>query len=147
MTEVQYAEQPVGVPNQSIWAMVEYGSAKPEAKYYTADELLIFADRTHELRVGAGGVQALSAGPGVPHEPTNEMYRAAQKIELPYGDEDGTFILNTSQVRAIWHAMLAASPTPPAEQPADELRHQLKLLADALAACCLLYTSPSPRDA
>jgi hypothetical protein len=73
-----------------------------------------------EAAVGAGGVQALSAAPAVLHEPTNEMYRAAQKIALPYDDDGGTIILNTSQIRAIWHAMLAASPTPPAEQQAME---------------------------
>lgn len=49
------------------------------------------------------------------------MYQAAQMILLPTGDDDGgSIMLNTSQVRALWQAMLAVAPTPPT-QAADSV--------------------------
>lgn len=40
-------------------------------------------------------------------EPTPEMYAAAQRVEMQYGDEP--FVLNTSQIRAVWKAMQSAA--------------------------------------
>lgn len=62
--------------------------------------------------VGAGGVQALSAAPAewklVPVEPTNDMQKAADEWAAKGFDWP----------KAVYRAMLAASPTPPAEQQA-----------------------------
>jgi hypothetical protein len=66
--------------------------------------------------VGAGGVQALSAGPVgwklVPMEPTQAMLRAATEHSANCG--------GMASGRSYYAAMLAASPTPPAEQPAAQ---------------------------
>lgn len=68
-----------------------------------------------EQAVGAGGVQALSAAPAgwkpVPEDATEEMVRATDKVNFANADTDGT-------MHNVWNVMLAASPTPPAEQPA-----------------------------
>lgn len=72
--------------------------------------------RLHSENESLRAQAAERAVPAGVTEPTNEMYRAAQKIELPYDDDNGAIILNTSQVRAIWQAMLAASPAQPAAQ-------------------------------
>ena len=68
-----------------------------------------------EAAVGAGGVQALSAAPAVPVgwklvpvEPTNDMQKAADEWAAKGFDWP----------KAVYRAMLAASPTPPAEQQA-----------------------------
>ena len=45
----------------------------------------------------------------VPSEPTAEMYRAAQKFVYLTGEDGGSIVLNTSQVRALWQAMRAAA--------------------------------------
>ena len=68
-----------------------------------------------EAAVGAGGVQALSGAPAVPVgwklvpvEPTNDMQKAADEWAAKGFDWP----------KAVYRAMLAASPTPPAEQQA-----------------------------
>ena len=68
-----------------------------------------------EAAAGAGGVQALSAAPAVPVgwklvpvEPTNDMQKAADEWAAKGFDWP----------KAVYRAMLAASPTPPAEQQA-----------------------------
>ena len=68
--------------------------------------------------VGAGGVQALSAAPAVPAgwkavpvNPTPEMWKAAKTVPDPNPPYPPHYGL-------VWDAMLAASPTPPAEQQA-----------------------------
>ena len=66
--------------------------------------------------VGAGGVQALSAAPAgwklVPEDATEEMVRATDKVNFANADTDGT-------MHNVWNVMLAASPTPTAEQQAS----------------------------
>ena len=61
------------------------------------------------------GVQALSAAPAgwklVPEDATEEMVRATDKVNFANADTDGT-------MHNVWNVMLAASPTPPAEQQA-----------------------------
>ena len=73
-------------------------------------------------RAPADSVTAPAAGAVAgPSEPTPAMYQAAQMILLPTGDDDGgSIMLNTSQVRTLWQAMLAVAPTPPA-QAADSV--------------------------
>ena len=65
--------------------------------------------------VGAGGVQALSAAPAgwklVPVNPTPEMWKAAKSVPDPNPPYPPHYGL-------VWDAMLAASPTPTAEQQA-----------------------------
>lgn len=60
------------------------------------------------------GVQALSAAPAgwklVPEDATKKMVRATDKVNFANADTDGT-------IHNVWNVMLAASPTPPAEQP------------------------------
>lgn len=81
-----------------------------------AAELLRQHDRIAELEaeleaVGAGGVQALSAAPAgwklVPVEPTQEMLISPSNAW-------------PADAKVTWAAMLAASPTPPAEQQAPK---------------------------
>ena len=88
-----------------------------------------------EAAVGAGGVQALSAAPAVPVgwklvpvEPTNDMQKAADEWAAKGFDWP----------KAVYRAMLAASPTPPAEQqaapkaaPGDVLDEALRERDDA----------------
>ena len=66
--------------------------------------------------VGAGGVQALSAAPAgwklVPVNPTPEMWKAAKSVPDPNPPYPPHYGL-------VWDAMLAASPTPTAEQQAE----------------------------
>jgi hypothetical protein len=66
--------------------------------------------------VGAGGVQALSAAPAgwklVPVNPTPEMWKAAKSVPDPNPPYPPHYGL-------AWDAMLAATPTPPAEQQAQ----------------------------
>ena len=61
------------------------------------------------------GVQALRAAPAgwelVPEDATEEMVRATDKVNFANADADGT-------MHNVWNVMLAASPTPPAEQQA-----------------------------
>ena len=63
------------------------------------------------------GVQALSAAPAgwklVPEDATEEMVRATDKVNFANADTDGT-------MHNVWNVMLAASPTPPAEQQATK---------------------------
>ena len=63
------------------------------------------------------GVQALSAAPAgwklVPEDATEEMVRATDKVNFANADTDGT-------MHNVWNVMLAASPTPPAEQAAPK---------------------------
>lgn len=68
----------------------------------------------------AGGVQALSAAPAVPAgwkavpaNPTPEMWKAAKTVPDPNPPYPPHYGL-------VWDAMLAASPTPPAEQQAPK---------------------------
>ena len=71
--------------------------------------------------VGAGGVQALSAAPAgwklVPVNPTPEMWKAAKSVPDPNPPYPPHYGL-------VWDAMLAASPTPPAEQQAAPRQRQ-----------------------
>ena len=66
--------------------------------------------------IGAGGVQALSAAPAgwklAPEDATEEMVRATDKVNFANADTDGT-------MHNVWNVMLAATPTPPAEQQAS----------------------------
>ena len=76
----------------------------------------------------------------VPVNPTPEMWKAAKTVPDPNPPYPPHYGL-------VWDAMLAASPTPPAQQAApkaapgelsaDSLRHQNKLLAETLGACIL----------
>ena len=66
-----------------------------------------------QARAIAARAQAYIAPAGglvsVPSEPTAEMYRAAQKFVYSTGEDGGSIVLNTSQVRALWQAMRAAA--------------------------------------
>ena len=72
-------------------------------------------DAIAALREALSGVQALSAAPAgwklVPEDATKEMVRATDKVNFANADTDGT-------IHNVWNVMLAASPTPPAEQQA-----------------------------
>lgn len=75
---------------------------------FTAGQMVADADATHAARAQAyiapaGGLVS------VPSEPTAEMYRAAQKFVYSTGEDGGSIVLNTSQVRALWQAMRAAA--------------------------------------
>ncbi len=72
------------------------------------------------LREALSGVQALSAAPAVPAgwkavpvNPTPEMWKAAKTVPDPNPPYPPHYGL-------VWDAMLAASPTPPAEQAAPK---------------------------
>lgn len=90
-----------------------------------------------EAAVGAGGVQALSAAPAgwklVPVEPTVDQEWAGKNAALRCS--------TMGEACKIYKAMLAASPTPPAEQQAakvapaigDELRDTLVAVSAAIA--------------
>ena len=86
------------------------------------------------LREALSGVQALSAAPAVPAgwkavpvNPTPEMWKAAKTVPDPNPPYPPHYGL-------VWDAMLAASPTPPAEQQAME-----SVLVDGVA-----YQTPVP---
>lgn len=83
-------------------------SAEQVRAYYDLAAARIAELEAEIAAVGAGGVQALSAGPAgwklVPVEPTQEMLNSPSNAW-------------PADAKVTWAAMLAASPTPPAEQP------------------------------
>jgi len=114
-------------------------------------------DRISELQaeleaVGAGGVQALSAGPAVPEgwrDLIRRIQEAAEEFGLDAAVQTGERRRTSTQMRVLLEethrAMLAASPTPPADQPAqpgwwrkraDEIEAQAALTGSSEAMRC-----------
>ena len=94
-----------------------------------------------EAAVGAGGVQALSAAPAVPVgwklvpvEPTNDMQKAADEWAAKGFDWP----------KAVYRAMLAASPTPPAEQQAPKAAPTRTALPEGWTDCTIEFGNDGP---
>ena len=111
--------------NEGAWHQMRLGDVEAAGRELRRQHARISELQAELEAVGAGGVQALSAAPVgwklVPVEPTQEMLEAPSNAW-------------PADAKVTWTAMLAASPTPPAEQPAME-----SVLVDGIA-----YPTPAP---